>query len=303
MALGMDPRFDLRRAYWLVAGIAGADPLDMSPGSAAWAEWLVDGDLAHEIDPREVPPEWPTGYLPLKRTRPYQRPLPENEGSAYRLEPGLTEWAYRLTRDIELPDGPGLRDLRRRYRGFPEAQRPPRVIRGDNLAAMTFWHGALMNDWANRWVRYWTKDQGNFVTTAMEDTGTAQALAFLGRADRVDRRRLMVLRTASNPSMQYPGITAAESLEAETNGDYSAYLPALDAAYRVGSRVVEAIVEDWGRYSKILPGHARRERVNAAIAPKIVYCALQLTPLANDGDKRYRWRLWTFPRPAAPGWH
>src|SRR5690348_1879024 len=26
MALGLDPRFDLRNAYWLVAGIAGIDP-------------------------------------------------------------------------------------------------------------------------------------------------------------------------------------------------------------------------------------------------------------------------------------
>src|SRR5262245_28433914 len=26
MALGMDPRFDLTRAYWLVAGIAGVNP-------------------------------------------------------------------------------------------------------------------------------------------------------------------------------------------------------------------------------------------------------------------------------------
>src|SRR3712207_8877487 len=51
--------------------------------------------------------------------------------------------------------------------------------------------------------------------------------------------RSLVLRTASNPSMQYPGITAAESLAAETAGEYSGYLPALEAAYRAGSRVVE----------------------------------------------------------------
>src|SRR5215467_2330606 len=41
MALGLDPRFDLRKAYWLVAGIAGIDPADGSLGSAAWAEWVV----------------------------------------------------------------------------------------------------------------------------------------------------------------------------------------------------------------------------------------------------------------------
>ena len=35
MELGMDPRFDLSHAYWLVAGIAGVDPQDASIGSAA----------------------------------------------------------------------------------------------------------------------------------------------------------------------------------------------------------------------------------------------------------------------------
>ena len=58
MALGMDPRFDLRKAYWLVAGIAGIDPADGPVGSAVWAEWVVDGDLAHEIDAREIPADW-----------------------------------------------------------------------------------------------------------------------------------------------------------------------------------------------------------------------------------------------------
>ena len=61
MALGSDPRFDLRRSYWLVAGIAGIDPAAGSLGSAAWAEWIVNGDLGHEIDPREMPAGWPTG--------------------------------------------------------------------------------------------------------------------------------------------------------------------------------------------------------------------------------------------------
>ena len=55
MALGMDPRFDLTKAYWLVAGIAGIDPADGSLGSAAWAEWVVDGDIGYEIDAREIP--------------------------------------------------------------------------------------------------------------------------------------------------------------------------------------------------------------------------------------------------------
>ena len=33
MALGLDPRFDLRRTYFVIAGIAGADPSQASIGS------------------------------------------------------------------------------------------------------------------------------------------------------------------------------------------------------------------------------------------------------------------------------
>jgi purine nucleoside permease len=34
MALGPDPRFDLSKTYWIVAGIGGGDPADVSVGSA-----------------------------------------------------------------------------------------------------------------------------------------------------------------------------------------------------------------------------------------------------------------------------
>ena len=63
MALGLDPRFDLTQAYWMVAGIAGIDPEDASIGSVAWSSYLVDGDLGHEIDAREKPEDWDTGFL------------------------------------------------------------------------------------------------------------------------------------------------------------------------------------------------------------------------------------------------
>ena len=63
MAVGLDPRFDFSKAYWLVAGIAGIDPEDASIGSAIWSAYLVDGDLSHQIDAREKPEAWETGYF------------------------------------------------------------------------------------------------------------------------------------------------------------------------------------------------------------------------------------------------
>lgn len=256
MAIGLDPRFDLSKAYWLVAGIAGVDPEDAPIGSAAWAEWVMDGDISHQIDAREAPADWPTGYIPLRQAEPYELPVPEeNLGVVYRLNPALVEWAYQLTRDVSLEDTEEIKRERALYTNHPLGNRPPYVLKGDHLAGATFWHGALLNQWANDWMTYWSNGKANFVTSGMEDTGTLQSLTFLDNAGRVDIERVMVLRTGSNYTMQHPGISADESLRQKVKGmGYSAYIPALDAAYEVGSVVVKEIVNNWDAYRDALPG-------------------------------------------------
>ncbi len=256
MALGLDPRFDLSKAYWLVAGIAGFDPEDASIGSAAWAEYLVDGDLAHEIDPREIPEGWTTGYFARGTKKPYEEPHPESSGEVFHLDPQMTEWAYQLTKDIELPDSDVLRRRRETYQGFPNGQKPPFVLKGDNLAGMTYWHGKLLNDWANRWVKYWSDGKGNFVSSAMEDTGTYQSLVYLDKAGKVDKQRTMVLRTASNYAMQPPGVSAVDNLLMDHDG-YAGLDASVEAAYVVGSTVVDDIVAHWDRYKDQLPYEAQ----------------------------------------------
>ena len=252
MALGLDSRFDLSKAYWLVAGIAGADPEDASLGSAAWAEWVVDGDLAHEIDAREIPKAWKTGYVPLRKSVPYEQPRTVNDGATFHLNPKLVNWAYQHTKDVKLADSPELAARRAEFSG-KNAHRPPFVLKGDVLSASTFWHGKLLDQWANDWVAYQTDHRGNYVTCAMEDSGILQSLTFLANAQRADLKRVLVLRTASNYDQQRIGITAAESLAETKILHYSAYLPALEAAYQVGNTVVSEIVANWDRYRDHLP--------------------------------------------------
>lgn len=252
MALGMDPRFDLSKSYWLVAGIAGIDPNDASIGSAAWAEYLVDGDLAHQIDAREMPEDWEIGYFARYTKKPYDPNKPEPTGEMWQLNLGLVEWAYQLTRDLELKDYPSLDKTRSLYTEHPNAQKKPFVLKGDQLAGMTFWHGKILNDWANKWVDYWTDSKGEFVTTAMEDTGTFQSLLYLSNIGRADVNRLMVLRTGSNYSMQPPGKTAAENLLQENDG-YAGLEASLESAYLVGSTVVDKLLSNWELYEKEIP--------------------------------------------------
>jgi purine nucleoside permease len=256
MALGSDPRFDLTHAYWLVAGIGGIDPQMGSLGSAVWSDWIVDGDIAHEIDPREMPKDWKTGYVPLRKSTPYEAPRTDANGIVFHLNTSLVDWAYALTKDVKLPDTAEIRDRRQSF-AADAAKKPPFVLRGDNLSASTFWHGKLLNQWARDWVKYQTDGKGTYAICGMEDTGTLQSLTWLARAGKVDIQRVLVLRTASNYDQQREGISAADSLAETKITKYSAFLPSLDSAYRVGDVVVRSIVANWAKDRDALPVAAK----------------------------------------------
>jgi purine nucleoside permease len=252
MAVGLDPRFDFSHAYWIVAGIAGGCPDRVSLGSAVWARWVVDADLGYEIDAREIPPDWTTGYLPLGKARPFEQPANPLPGQAYALNASLAQWAFDLTRTTPLEDSEHLKEIRSGFDGAA-SQRPPFVAMGDEISSSTYWHGKLMDAWATEWMRYFTGGKGEFATTAMEDTGTLQSLEFLANAGRVDLKRVLVLRAVSNFDRQPRDLSAAESLARQRIGKYAAYLPSLEAAYRVGHVVVSELLTHWPQYEAAVP--------------------------------------------------
>ncbi len=251
MALGLDDRFDLSQAYWIVAGIAGIDPYDSTIGSAVWTDYVVDGDLAHQIDAREIPEDWDTGYFPLFTHSPYANADKVNtqkspNGEVFVLNQKLAKWAYDLTKDTQLPNTPAMDTLRSKYQGYEHALKKPSVSYGSHLSASTFWHGEKLNEWANNWVSYWTGSKGNFMTSGMEDSATLQSMSYLHNAGLVDKNRMVILRTASNFTMQPPGLSAAQNLENESSGEgYAAMRSAIESAYLVGVQFTNYIIEHW----------------------------------------------------------
>ncbi|WP_299696860.1 purine nucleoside permease [Hydrocarboniphaga sp.] len=252
MALGTDPRFDLSKAYWLIAGIGGGDPEDVSLGTAAWAKHVVDGDLLYEIDAREIPKDWPYGLLPLGAKKPNDKADGWTVDTIhFPLNAALTQWAFDLTQDHPVADSEGIKAFRQQFAGFPNALKPPFVTIGDTMSSSTYFHGDLMTKWANDWMQLQAGKDANFMMSAMEDSGTLTALRRLSREQRVDLDRVMVLRTASNFSEQPPGKDAAWSTTAEypENG-----LPAIEAAYQVGNIVVQKLLIGWSEYRDHVPG-------------------------------------------------
>src|SRR5438045_6913878 len=50
MAASLDPRFDLSKAYWIVAGIGGGDHFGVSLGSGDWGDYVFGGDLSTDVE-------------------------------------------------------------------------------------------------------------------------------------------------------------------------------------------------------------------------------------------------------------
>ena len=259
MALLVDPRFDFTKTYWLFTGISGVDPQVASVGSAAWARWVVQGDTLREFDDREVPKDWPYGLFAIGAKAPGR--LPDNPDSfagetdpgklsmVLALNQGLARWAFEMTKDTPIPDSPALQKARAAWTGFPNAQRPPFVLMGETLGSVRYWHGPSRTQWARDWVKLWTGGQGVFAMTNMESQSMAGAMLIASKQGLVDMNRVLVLRTASNPSTPPQGVSAIESVGDEGPGQITAY----EANYRVGAPVVHALLKDWSRYEASVP--------------------------------------------------
>lgn len=253
MALGLDPRFDLTHAYFLINGIAGVDPHVASMGSAAWATYVVN-DVSRYIDPRDAPADWPYGFFPNGATAPNPPSVPEASwmrSNLYTLNPKLAAWAFAQTKGLDLGDDPKVAEFRAGFTGFPEAQKPPFVLLGDTFASDDYWHGGVMTKFAEDWVKLYTHGKGTFAMTEMEDSGFMNALERLNAMHRVDVDRVMVLRTGSNYSMQRPGHTAVESVTAPYIGSKLA----LEAAWLCGSTVLHNILSHWDTTYSHIPGN------------------------------------------------
>ncbi len=241
-ALANEPRFDLSHAYWLLAGIAGIDANVGPVASASWADTVVDGDLAYEIDAREIPPSFSTGYVPLGRSAPYQRPVPQvsstNGVNLFQLNAGLVRWAYQFSRGhVTLPDTENLRQLRAGYAAHPATQAPPAIPKGATLAAGTFWIGHRLNAWAEQWVSFWSQGHAVFTMSSEEDAGYLQALTVLAQVHQIDFDRVLDLRAASDFTVPRSGQTAAQLLaqDATTTG-LSAFSESLKDEFLTGKR-------------------------------------------------------------------
>lgn len=120
------------------------------------------------------------------------------------------------------------------------------------MGADHFWTGEIMTRWAEDWVRLYTRGTGSLAIADCEDQGIVLAIQELDRLGRVDAKRLLILRTASNFTVPPPGVPPEKYLFDDLASS-PGYLPALEANYQVGNMVVSALLQNWGRYQNQVP--------------------------------------------------
>ncbi|MGF1484550.1 MAG: purine nucleoside permease [Opitutales bacterium] len=262
-ALGWCQHWDLSQAYWILSGVAGANPNVVSLGSAVWHDWLVDAEICYEIDSQEIPAGWPYGTFPMGMRGPVDASVPVAAPAAsfreyaYQTPASLLRWAYKLTKDLPLDDPADLQEFRSRFIEQPVALEPPKIAIGTNLSASRYWHGPILNRWAEDWVAHFTQGQSAFATSAMEDFPAIRVVSDLTAAGLADATRFLSLRCASNFTLPAPGVDILTSLcgPEGTVGepDFPSLKPCLENGYRAVSTVIQALLADWSAYAQAPP--------------------------------------------------
>jgi purine nucleoside permease len=252
LSLGMDPAVDLRRTYLIVSGIAGVSPSAATIGSPAWAGWIVDYDLAHEIDARELPPDFADSRFQQGcTTETGCGKAGWREGTeAFELDSRAVRFAYGLTKNLRLPDPPLLAKIRSAYSQRAARERP-HVERCDIEAGDTYWVGTRLAQFADGWMKHWTNGAGTYCMTAMEDTAYAGSIKTLASLGKVDAHRFLDLRTGSDFDRQHPGQSAIGLLDAGIAG--GTFQIAAQNGYLTSRVVVRYIDAHWDALRNGLP--------------------------------------------------
>ncbi len=270
MALVLSRVFDLSHTYFLIAGIAGINPEIGTVGSVGWARYLVDFGIQWEIDARELPSAWTTGYLGINsQTAAWSagQPLPSTlkppldyRTEVFQLDEALLQKAYALSRDVALSDAAEAQSARAHF-GAPgsdpkidyrAATRPPSVLQCDTLAGDTWFSGTLLGQRATEWTRILTDGKGVYCTTQQEDNATYEALKRGASLKLVDLNRIAVLRAGSDFDRPYPGQTSADNLL--TYQAQGGFAIALQNLFLAGNPLVQEISTHWPAWRRGVPG-------------------------------------------------
>lgn len=245
-AVAFSPLFNLTQTYFFVAGIAGVNPKRVTTGSATFARYAVQVALQYEIDIRELPSNYSTGYIPYGSRYPNQYPSTIYGTEVFEVNANLRSIAAGFARRANLSDTETAKAYRPRYKTpsglYKAATLPPNIVECDTATSDVYYSGNILATAFENTTRLLTNGTGNYCSTAQEDNATLEVLLRSSVHKLTDFARIVVMRTASDFDRPYPGATATYNLIDSDQGGFEA---ALENIYRAGIEVVQGILKGW----------------------------------------------------------
>ncbi|KAJ7717246.1 purine nucleoside permease [Mycena maculata] len=243
-ALVYSSRLDLTSTYFMIAGIAGVNPKVATIGSVALARYAVQLDLEFEIDAREMPSDFPTGYFAQGTTAPGQYPSTIYGTEVFEVNENLRQAAFDLAKvaDPQLNDTADSQANREQYASFGTAvTSPPTVVLCDSATANTFWTGDLLGEAFENVTHLFSNGSATYCVTQQEDNATLNALLRGTLAKLVDFSRIIIMRSASDFDRPPQNETALANLLGDTPG----FEPSILNLHIAGVKIVEGIIAGW----------------------------------------------------------
>lgn len=262
MATLMSPQFDFTKTYFLLGGIAGANPKYATLGGVALARFAVQVALQYEFDAREMPENFSTPYFPLGTSGPGQYPNNHYGTEVIELNVDLRDAAYALASKANLLDHPAALEYRSRYRAqgaFSAGYSQPAVVKCDTATADVYYSGTLLSEAFENVTTEWTNGTGKYCMTAQEDNAVLEVLVRMAVAELVDFGRVILMRTGKCPrrggwematdeiagsdfDRPPPGVSAYDHLVVL---EQSGFKIATENIFRAGAAIVRGIIDKW----------------------------------------------------------
>ncbi|KAI9838775.1 MAG: hypothetical protein M1838_004499, partial [Thelocarpon superellum] len=240
--------FDLRKTYFLLAGIAGINPKYGTIGSVAFSKYAVQVALQYEIDVRDLPSNFSTGYIPQGSTVPSEYPQSLYGTEVFEVNDALRQMAITFGETATLADTSDAETYRAQYgvaaNGIPaylSATSNPGILSCDVSTSDVWFSGAELGTAFENTTTLFSNGSATYCMTAQEDNAILEALLRGAVAQVLDFARVIVMRAASDFDRPPPAVSATDNLFYQTQG----YGIALVNLYRVGVKVVMGIVNGW----------------------------------------------------------
>lgn len=227
--------------------LSGVNPEVATICSATFARFAVQVALQYEFDPREIPANFSTGYIPLGSTTPDQYPTSIYGTEVFELNQNLQKIAAGFARKAALNDSDDAIAYRAQYaasKAYTIGAAPPTIVECDVATSDVYYSGAILSTAFGNYTTLLTNGSGVYCTTAQEDNATLEVLLRAAVHKLVDFSRIIVMRTASDFDRPFPGEAATTNLLYAEQG---AFEPAIQNIYLAGIEVVQGILKGWNQ--------------------------------------------------------